>query len=160
MPRHFALVLGLGFLAVAEGECWMWVCPACVHTPKTSWPLPFAPFLSLVLSTICLGFGYKAFAAPCYLLHAHVKLRSDTWGAWSMRPRPPSSSQPSFWEVGKGRLTRTPPGVLGRPCPPIPLHRTLKEGHGGGWGGMWNAELRGSAGGAKAPHRVDPRNGN
>ena len=24
---------------------------------------------------------------------------------------------------------------------------------------MWNAELRGSAGGAKAPHRVDPRNG-
>ena len=40
---HFALVLGLGFLSVTEGECWMWVCPACIHTPKTSLPLPLAP---------------------------------------------------------------------------------------------------------------------
>ena len=50
VTMHFALVLGLGFLAVAEGECWMWVCPARIHTPK---PLAFTPCpLCLVSSTI------------------------------------------------------------------------------------------------------------
>ena len=126
----------------------------CLHPhPKNLFAFAPCPLLSATPSRLC--------RSPLLLFAciAHV-MRIETWGAWSMRPRPPSSLQPSFWEVGKGRLTRTPPGVLGRPCPPIPLHRTLKKGHGGGWGGMWNAELRGSAGGAKAPHRVDPRNGN
>ena len=45
VPRHFALVLGFRVLSVAEGECRMWVFPTCIHTPKTSWPLPLAPCL-------------------------------------------------------------------------------------------------------------------
>ena len=41
-------------------------------TPQKPWPYPLPPLF---------GFGYKAFAAPCYLLHAHVKLQRETWGA-------------------------------------------------------------------------------
>ena len=58
VPMHFALVLGLGFLAVAEGECWMWVCPARIHTPKTL-AFTLCPLL-WVLSTILLGCAFEA----------------------------------------------------------------------------------------------------
>ena len=134
----------------------MWVCQPGTHTQKT--PLGLCPSL---LSLFCFLFGrlcLQGFAAPCCCLHAHVKLQSEYMGRMvhgTMAPLP-SSLQPLFWGTGKGRLTRTPPGVLGRPCPPIPLHRTLKEGHGGGWGGTWRMESWGSAGGAEAPYRVDP----
>ena len=67
VPMHFALVLGLGFLAVAEGECWMWVCPARIHTPK---PLAFTPCpLSLVLSTFS-RLRLRGFAALLLFLPA------------------------------------------------------------------------------------------
>ena len=55
------------------------------HPKNPSWPLPFpSVFVLFLFGRLCL----RGFAAPCLLLHAHVKLQSETWGAWSMRPRP------------------------------------------------------------------------
>ena len=134
----------------------MWVCQPGTHTLKT--PLGLCPSLLSLFCFFLVGYAFEALPllAVCILLSTcNAKFKTGRMVHGTMAPLP-SSPQSSFREVGKGRLTRTPPGVLGRPCPPIPLHRTLKEGHGGGWGGMCRMESWGSAGGAEAPYRVDP----
>ena len=40
---------------------------------------------------------------------------------------------------------------MGRLCPPIPLHRTLKEGHGGGWGEVRRMKHVGIRGRGRSP---------
>ena len=110
VPMHSALVLVLGFLAVAEGECRMWVFPACIHTPKTSLPLPFAPFFgsyrpfcSAVPSRLCRFPLLLACSFACISI-------KERWGAQSMRLRPlyHHHYHHLFGDMGKGRLSRTP----------------------------------------------------
>ena len=111
VPMHSALVLVLGFLAVAEGERRMWVFPACIHTPKTSLPLPFAPFFG----------SYRPFcsAVPSRLCRFPLLL-ACSFACISSRERRGASVQETdgpftittiitflgIW--GKGRLSRTP----------------------------------------------------
>ena len=123
------------------------------HPKNPSWPLPFG---SALLFWFCLSLRLRlrGFAAPCLLLHAHVKLQSETWGAWSMRPRPPSSLQPSFWGLGKGRqypVTTLHNSHQSRPCPPFPLWRTLKKGRRGGWGEVRRLKDVGIRGRGRSP---------
>ena len=135
----------------------------CLHPhPKILLPLPFAPFfgsyrpflLSAMPSRLC-----RFFAA---LQYAHVRLRSDSWGAQSMRLRPLYNHHYYhllFGEMGKGRPC--PVATLhnshqSRLCPPIPFHQTLKEGCGRGWGGGAGRQSRDPREEPKAPHRVDP----
>ena len=62
----------------------------------------------------------------------------------TMAPLP--SLQVFFGELARDDQPAHLPDVLGPPCHPIPLHQTLKEGCGGGWGGvrrMENVGIRG-----------------
>ena len=110
--RHFALLLGFRvFLSVAEGECWMWVCPACIHTPKT--PLCLYPLPLCRSSLLC-----------CVRLCVHKSLEKS-WGARSMRPWPLYHHHDyCFWDMNEERLTLDLP--LGRRAvltPPSPSNR-------------------------------------
>ena len=117
--------------------CWMWVCPARIHTPKPLCLYPLPPFFGLIDH---LGFGLRPL--PLLLLRAlhHVRQRREIWGASVQGTDGPFTIIIAIF-LGIGQGTAAPgdypsPGHLSRLCPPIPLHRTLKEGHGGGWGGM------------------------
>ena len=154
---------------VEINDWWCWLHESCLqgrqllnvgmptwhpHPKNPSWPLPLAPCLScLGFIDPSLGFSYKAFAAlPVACSFAHV-MRSWSWGAWSketMAPLP-SPSQLSFWGLGKRRLALWLPSQSGRLCPPIPLHRTLKEGHGGGWGEVRRMKNVGILGRGRSP---------
>ena len=134
----------------------------CPHPhPKTSCLYPLPPFFGLIDHFARLRL--RGFAAPssvaCMQLCMHKYKRKMGRSVHETEAPLPSSQSPVFWGMGKGRLSRTPSRYMrsaGRPCPPFPLQRTLKEGSGGGWGGRRMREVRGSAGGAEAPYRVDP----
>ena len=119
----------------------------CLHPhPKNLFAFTPCPFVSATPSRLCRSPAVAALQL-CMRKYKRIDGARDPRGL-----SPFSIIAIIFLRVGKGQLTRTPPGVLGRPCPPIPLHRTLKEGHGGGWGEVRRSQCAGDPREGPKPH--------
>ena len=104
------------------------------HPKNPSWPLPFTLCSGLV-SFFLVGYAFEALPllAVCMLLstcNAKSKVGRETQEVSAPLP---SSLQLFFGELARDDQPAHLPDVLGRPCHPIPLQQTLKEGCGGGW---------------------------
>ena len=105
------------------------------HPKNPSWLLPFgSAFSGWVCSFFSASPSRLCRSACCMqLCTCNAKLKLGRMVQETMAPLP-SSLQLFFGELARDDQPVHLPDVLGRPCHPIPLHQTLKEGCGGGWG--------------------------